>query len=772
MLKSRKYLRRILLSITLLMVIFLAASSFAVYYNSERNIIELQYESNKKVLSQIDYSIEFMNDTVEDLTRTIYNDYEIQKVLNSELPIGSAINVINKLNNYARSTSFLDSIYLYNGMQDRFYITRGSNFDSDMVQKEFKGYFLYPQIPEGKLIPINVYGTVNDDYRNIHFFTMFKFGPGKNSGIAVNVKPEWLFGNITNINRVADHKAPFYVLDSLGSLLNSDTELEEPSQIRRELFRHIAHSQEKIGYLQVDLGKGEKIISYLVPEIGNLTIFSVQPYTEFLGRVEGLKDTFLIFTLGSLLLAVAGSYVVSRRLYKPVENLLAQINWASGGLSGGDPQVKDELQYVSSMYGKIIDKIQHDKKDEDSKEKTLLYYWLKKLVADSQSFDLDDLRGNVYLRKNRIDLESNLLICIIKFDNYRQYLASTTTQEKNLYEFAVTNVAEEYISRLYPCAIFDITNDHLVVLLSNIEENQLENCLLLPLIKNIQDTILQYYGISITFAVSSVITDYRKISDFYEETLKSSEYRMIFGKGNLITPMMIRHNRDNLEYELPEDLQRKIIEAFKTQNSLEYEDTLNQIMDHIRSLHADMIIHSLLHILLIMKLTLNDINKNRIRQKMVDFILIQRQIMEKETLEEIRPLFIEIFNHSWQDTKHPIQELHYDLIESIRILVADRYADPNLNQQAVADTVKMSVGYIGKLFKISTGSTVVEYINQTRLEQAAKLLEREDYSVKEVMEKVGYGNESYFWRVFKKKYGTTPKEYKMTRVKARVRNTM
>jgi YesN/AraC family two-component response regulator len=75
--------------------------------------------------------------------------------------------------------------------------------------------------------------------------------------------------------------------------------------------------------------------------------------------------------------------------------------------------------------------------------------------------------------------------------------------------------------------------------------------------------------------------------------------------------------------------------------------------------------------------------------------------------------------------------------------------------------LRMSHVYLGQVFKEQEGTTVVDCINQTRLAQAKHYLEHQDLTVAEIMEKVGFGNESYFYRLFKRQYGTTPKEYRL-----------
>lgn len=55
-----------------------------------------------------------------------------------------------------------------------------------------------------------------------------------------------------------------------------------------------------------------------------------------------------------------------------------------------------------------------------------------------------------------------------------------------------------------------------------------------------------------------------------------------------------------------------------------------------------------------------------------------------------------------------------------------------------------------------------QYLNNYRLEQAARFLKNSDYSISTIAEKVGFNSASYFSAIFNKKTGLMPKEYRKT----------
>lgn len=91
--------------------------------------------------------------------------------------------------------------------------------------------------------------------------------------------------------------------------------------------------------------------------------------------------------------------------------------------------------------------------------------------------------------------------------------------------------------------------------------------------------------------------------------------------------------------------------------------------------------------------------------------------------------------------------------------VSDNYATIE-SLAEVAGYVNLNIEYFCRIFKAEVGQTFNSYLTQYRIKKAVELLNKTDFKVYEVAEKVGYPNLSYFSRVFKKITGETPFSYK------------
>ena len=78
----------------------------------------------------------------------------------------------------------------------------------------------------------------------------------------------------------------------------------------------------------------------------------------------------------------------------------------------------------------------------------------------------------------------------------------------------------------------------------------------------------------------------------------------------------------------------------------------------------------------------------------------------------------------------------------------------------LADVASVTTPYFIKLFKQEFGSSPVQYINRKKVERAQLLLSTTEKAVKEVAYTLGFSDQNYFIRLFRKLTGVTSQEYR------------
>jgi AraC-like DNA-binding protein len=107
-------------------------------------------------------------------------------------------------------------------------------------------------------------------------------------------------------------------------------------------------------------------------------------------------------------------------------------------------------------------------------------------------------------------------------------------------------------------------------------------------------------------------------------------------------------------------------------------------------------------------------------------------------------------------------EPHREKVKSaILRLLATRYADSELDLEAVMSETGVNRNKVNDILKAEMGYTFTGYLNKLRLTEASRLLvENTSVSITEIAYSVGYKNSSYFNKLFKEEYQCTPKAFR------------
>jgi AraC-like DNA-binding protein len=101
-------------------------------------------------------------------------------------------------------------------------------------------------------------------------------------------------------------------------------------------------------------------------------------------------------------------------------------------------------------------------------------------------------------------------------------------------------------------------------------------------------------------------------------------------------------------------------------------------------------------------------------------------------------------------------------IQNVRKIIFQEITNSELSVRYIAEKLNISADYISHYYKKETGQTIIEYINELRLEKAVYFLEKTVLNISEIAWACGYTEPGYFTRVFKERYKVSPKAFKST----------
>lgn len=131
----------------------------------------------------------------------------------------------------------------------------------------------------------------------------------------------------------------------------------------------------------------------------------------------------------------------------------------------------------------------------------------------------------------------------------------------------------------------------------------------------------------------------------------------------------------------------------------------------------------------------------------------------EEKVEESKKRFQEIIADRWEEILSRLR-FKMDFNEEIRALERKQfYLDSDVNIDWIANTLGTNRHYVSDYFNKVLHCTFNEYINNLRLNYAAKLIKEGRVQKSQICYKAGFNNDHTFRRLFKQKFGCLPSQY-------------
>ena len=128
-----------------------------------------------------------------------------------------------------------------------------------------------------------------------------------------------------------------------------------------------------------------------------------------------------------------------------------------------------------------------------------------------------------------------------------------------------------------------------------------------------------------------------------------------------------------------------------------------------------------------------------------------------DILKKINELADDVFGPENEEPPVIIQK--NQLVELAKEYMDEHYFE-NLSLNDIAGKIGISPAYLSSLFSQQAGITLIDYLNEVRIDHACVYLEPNFFKTYEIAYKVGFRDEKYFSKVFRKVMEMSPSEYK------------
>jgi len=130
-----------------------------------------------------------------------------------------------------------------------------------------------------------------------------------------------------------------------------------------------------------------------------------------------------------------------------------------------------------------------------------------------------------------------------------------------------------------------------------------------------------------------------------------------------------------------------------------------------------------------------------------------------DDMNELNRLLDDLFRKITDKVQHIQQTSKKDTIHEISEYLAQNYTNKQISTKSVADVFKMSPAYLSRIYRQGRGHSLMDEINALRIQKAKDCLADSNCLIKDIPQKIGLENSQYFFLLFKKMTGKTPKAY-------------
>ncbi|RXZ84474.1 hypothetical protein EBB07_00160 [Paenibacillaceae bacterium] len=458
---NRHMYRRIVVSVTIIVVSVILALSFFLYINFEKIGVRLVSDAKLTALSQISYSADYMNDSVKNFASAIYTDNaNIPMMYGKEENFETSIAQMRTISTIANGSPYIHSVYIYNGTLDRFYSTKGTMMSD---AREFVDQNLIDIIESGVLtadkhfqpflrkVPMNAYDRAADNYYNVFTYFLYDYFDNNKKikgAIIINVNVDYLAQMVNRLNAKSSRKPnEIYIMNEEGKLfsgVNATYDWSDSSE--KSFLTHAKAGDQGSGYYVTERDGEKVLVTYASSDQTQWKFVNVTTYADVTYDIERMKRTTVWVCLILLAVGFLMAYMMASYVYSPFRSFISRI----AKLAGVNEQETgpDELRFLSEVFA---DSVRKASAGEALKRETEVIHRQEALRALIHR----ESASREYIRQliDRFDLplhpDQTHVLFIVQIDDQESFVRKFAASDRHLIRYAIGNAASESAARAF-----------------------------------------------------------------------------------------------------------------------------------------------------------------------------------------------------------------------------------------------------------------------------------------------------------------------------------
>lgn len=411
---------------------------------------------------------------------------------------------------------------------------------------------------------------------------------------------------------------------------------------------------------------------------------------------------------------------------------------------------------------KIAEKLDHEgdqkkQKAEDNKLRN------KELVLLREKLFKDLVYGWIhteaeYLQRKReaeLELPEGFNISLVFQTDGMEIYERYGMDETHLLNYAILNILNEIsMDHKHSYSVSMQPKEFLVLYFApphmGIEEALEHAC---DLAGTIKYALKKYLNFSVCIAISDPVPTFLEIKTSYKQAIHALSLRYAYSGG---TTILYREIKSLSAVPESTDLAREIrnLELYLQRHE---DNNVIKVLGNIRQLLDSLNGHSL-ESLKVYCAPIVFLLSSRWGEEASDWMDGHLKLMDKWSSKTDMKKWLERVQETWMEGAGTLSDSSRVINSAMRFI--QRNYSSSVTLESVAEYLKLSPSYLSNLFKKETGQNFIDYLTGIRIEQSKILLRTTELKIYEVGHRVGYENENYFSRVFKKVVGCSPVHYK------------
>ena len=552
------------------------------------------------------------------------------------------------------------------------------------------------------------------------------------------------------LEELSDDNGSFFVFDDNNKLVvstGSDETLETVSGVD-----WLNHTESRV----IKTGDGDFIASSVKSAQSQWRYVYAINRSRYMRSVNYARTINYIGIVLSVILGMILIRISVKRNHKPLERLVQQ-------LQNGSERVHDDLddyKYLGRLINSVITQRDEIQTIVSLQQKALRDSVLSKLL---KGYDRgQDIRTLLDSFSISFPYEKFVVGVIYVDDVSEIFFEKGGDEDEKLKkaQFVISNVLEELLNQYFTAYVFKC--DDLVCFMMNCDsynptvEEQFAGC-----IKEMHSFANENFNFSFISAVSDHVNGMENICNAYNQAIEILEYKFVLDDEVLLTPHGVEKNIGS-DYYYPIQKEQSIINAVKTGD---YESALS-VLDEIlernfrdNRMSGQLARCFIFDILCTMIKSVNEISTETDADYLEKLGLYSR-ITECATVAAMREELVVVLKEIC-GTINKNSKKRNSITERVIVYVKDNFTDESLSVAVIAEKCGTTPNYLSLVFKQNTGTGLLDYISDCRIEKAKEILTTENnMSIEAVAKAVGYSNVHTFIRVFRKHEGITPAKYR------------